>query len=286
MASIQTPTASVHSSRLLALDGSAHLDTYRGSLGPYRISPVTTTIPVMEASRWSPVPVVDQSVTAAGHIPSIVPNVTASHIPNNVSYKQPHRDAELQPYKPFLRSSWVGEIVPPGGITWTKTSTPTQTTALAVQPATSARLPASPTVQIPALTAQTIAAAYNISQPSLPSSSIPPLLRYALDRCNAHPAPASNPNAVYQVIEDTASTYMDGNHNVVGRYSVLREANEAAVQHFIDGGFLTAGLEAPEIEVMEGGRISCGIATDGSMGGYTTVYVRGQGMRMGVGMGR
>jgi hypothetical protein len=236
---------SVHSSRLLALDSSAHLHTYRGSLGPYRTSPVTADVPVVEATRWSPVPVTN-------------PSVTADQIPSNISDIQPHDDPKLMPYKPYLRTSWTCKMMQPSGMVMAKGEAP------AVQLA-------APTVQMTAPTTQVIANRYNVSR--LPST-IPPPLRYALEHCNARSAHVKDPATVYQVIEDTKSAYRDDNTNIVGIYSDLHHANEAAVSHFFDGGFLTAGLDAPEIKVLVGGMISCGVATDGSMAGYTTVFVR------------
>jgi hypothetical protein len=79
---------------------------------------------------------------------------------------------------------------------------------------------------------------------------------------------------VYEVIEDTTSAYLDHGMKVVGSYGDLREANEAAVRHFVDRGFLAAGLETLDVRIFEKTRIGCGTTTDGSMGGYTKVYVR------------
>jgi hypothetical protein len=66
---------------------------------------------------------------------------------------------------------------------------------------------------------------------------------------------------------------MDGERSVVGTYNTLREANERAVEYFVDV-YLSAGAVEPEVEVMEGGRINCAIQKDGSLGGCTSVYVR------------
>jgi hypothetical protein len=271
MAPIHKSPPSIHSKRLLALDSSAHLRTYRGSLGPYRTSPITSDVPVIDATQWSPIPSTNHSIS---DIPvmtstqrSIVPvrnqSVTAGHIPSNVPDLQPHDDPELIPYKPYLRTSWVCTMAQPGDKTSIKDSTsrPAPNEAPAVQAA----------VQVSAPSAQAIASAYNMSQPP---NTIPTPLRDALNRCNAHSGCVADPATVYEVVEDTTSAHMDYGMKVVGSYGDLREANEAAVRHFVDGGFLAAGLEPPDIRIFEKTRISCGITTDESMGGYTTVYVR------------
>jgi hypothetical protein len=261
----------MHSSRLLALDSSAHLHTYRGSLGPYRTSSVTTDVPVVEATQWSPVvskhhPISDFPVlTSTQRSPVPVKNqpVTAGHIPSNVPDMQPHDDPELIPYKPYLRTSWVCTVVQPGDKSSTRVPTPgpSRTAAPAVQPA----------VQISALSAQTIASANDMSQPE---NTIPPPLRETLDMLRTRPVYISHPNTIYEVIEATTSAYMDTSMKVVGSYSDLREANEAAARHFVNGGFLAARLDSPDIRINERNKISCGTATDESMGGYMKVYVR------------
>jgi hypothetical protein len=109
---------------------------------------------------------------------------------------------------------------------------------------------------------------------SQPENTIPPPLRETLDILRTRPVYISHQNTIYEVIEATTSAYMDTSMKVVGSYSDLREANEAAARHFVNGGLLAARLDSPDIRINERNKISCGTATDESMGGYMKVYVR------------
>jgi hypothetical protein len=174
MATIHKSPPSVHSNRLLALDSSALLRTYRGSLGPYRTSPVTSEVPIVDATQWSPLPSTNDSIsdipvmtsTQRSAVPVRNQSVTAGHIPSNVPDMQPHDDPELIPYKPYLRTSWACTVVQPGDKTSIKdpASRPDPNEAPAVQPA----------VQVSAPSAQAIPSAYNMSQPpnTIPTPSV------------------------------------------------------------------------------------------------------------------
>lgn len=67
---------------------------------------------------------------------------------------------------------------------------------------------------------------------------------------------------------------MEDSHDVIGTYNDLKKANEHAVWHLLVGGFWLSADEEAEVEVMEGGMISCAVQTDGSTGGFTTIFVR------------
>ncbi|KAF1845799.1 uncharacterized protein K460DRAFT_355563 [Cucurbitaria berberidis CBS 394.84] len=105
-------------------------------------------------------------------------------------------------------------------------------------------------------------------------NTYPPALRDALDRCMAFQQP--NDDTIYHVIEDIQSTYMDNAHKITGTYQSLQGANEEVVRKFLFDGAWSSGIHMgydPEYMVLEGGGLKCAIQTDGSMGGYTQIYV-------------
>ena len=103
----------------------------------------------------------------------------------------------------------------------------------------------------------------------------PPGLRDALEHCTAVQRPEEH--TIYHVIYDVRSTYMDDVHEISGTYHNLQEANEQVARMFLFDGDWSSGTHAgydAEYEVLEGGALKCAIETDGSMGGYTEIYVR------------
>jgi hypothetical protein len=233
------------STRLLSLDSSAHLQCYRRSLGPLRKAAET---PVAEALQ--------AHVLKYGEFPH--DSTLASNLSPGAA------ELKMEEYKPrkrtprtcsVLRPSHVGARTPQ---TYEMVQTYNEAWAVPmVQPGTQT-LPHCPTL--------------SQAVPTPAHNTIPTMFRDALEQCNALHTPR-HVDTRYEVVEDTVSASMDGERSVVGTYNTLREANERAVEYFVDV-YLSAGAVEPEVEVMEGGRINCAIQKDGSLGGCTSVYVR------------
>lgn len=82
-------------------------------------------------------------------------------------------------------------------------------------------------------------------------STYPPILRNAIDQCNAHPD-CDAPQA-YEVVDDTVSNYSEDEYGVVQECKSLREANEWALKYLIDEGFWTSSDGSrQDVEVRDG----------------------------------
>ncbi|CAO2648961.1 Nn.00g099100.m01.CDS01 [Neocucurbitaria sp. VM-36] len=105
-------------------------------------------------------------------------------------------------------------------------------------------------------------------------NSYPPALRDALDRSAALQRP--DDDAIYHVMEDIQSTYMEDSKRIAKICDNVQEANEEVVRLFLEEGYYTSGTYAcneAEYEVFEFGGLRCAIETDGSTGGFTEIYV-------------
>jgi hypothetical protein len=206
--------------KLLKLDSSAHLRSYRRNLGPFRTN--------------GPVEIFGEQGQGTG-----------------------------------LR--WTCDIVDLGEMRWTRT---VNHEVHAIQEDFPALFPIQ--IRAPAVLSRTAAPAvqpptFRHDNATMPHArnTVRTLLRAALEHSKTFP----DDDAVYEVLEETASTYMSDESQVVSIHPSLRAANERAVGYFVET-YMSAAVDEPEVELKNGGMISCTVETDGSLGGNTTVYVR------------
>lgn len=100
-------------------------------------------------------------------------------------------------------------------------------------------------------------------------------LREALEESARNNGARGNENAIYHVVEDLDSDYMDDSSDVIGTYRNVHTANLKAAEQMVEGGYLESDDESElRVSIGEDGNLWMQTATEGSTGGRVSIYVR------------
>lgn len=102
-------------------------------------------------------------------------------------------------------------------------------------------------------------------------ATYPADLRRALEQC-ARYGDEYGTDTVFEVVVQDASNYMEDSKEVVGAYESLQEANMQVARVFMFDGYYESGSD-PAYEVEDDGSLQIEVMTDGSTGGHITISV-------------